>query len=108
MGRLRDQYNRLSFNKLQDLVILMSNGRIVAQFIFAMQVRFTLALKNVLLVDRHVDEISLEWTSEASPQDVLEMSQEWITSHNFLAQRLAGVKRVGNSSFTIEPLEEKS
>ena len=73
-----------------------------------MQVRFTLALKKVLVNSLLVDEITLEWVSEATPQEVLEMSQKWITTQNFLTQRMSGVKKVGESSFTIEPLEEKN
>lgn len=73
-----------------------------------MQVRFTLALKNVLVNNRFVDEVSLEWVAESTPEEVLEMSQKWIASHNFLTQRLSGVKKVGESSFTIEPLEQNS
>jgi hypothetical protein len=72
-----------------------------------MQVRFTLTLKKVVLNGRLVDQITLEWTSESTPEEVLEMSQQWITSQNFLTQRMSGVKRVGESSFTIEPLEER-
>ena len=73
-----------------------------------MQVRFTLSLRNVLVDERFVDEVCLEWIAKATPEEVLEMSQKWITSQNFLTQRLSGVKRVGESSFTIEPLEEKN
>ena len=72
-----------------------------------MQVKFTLFLRNVQVNDRHVDEVLLEWVAEASPEEVLEMSQEWITTQNFLTQRMSGVKRVGESSFTIEPLDGK-
>ena len=71
-----------------------------------MQVRFTLCLKKVVLDSRFLDEISLEWISEATPQEVLDMSQKWITTQNFLTRRMSGVKKVGESSFTIQPLEE--
>ncbi len=73
-----------------------------------MQVRFTLALRNVLLRDRFVDEISLEWEADSTPEEVLEMSQKWITTQNFLTQRMSGVKKVGESSLTIEPLEDRN
>lgn len=71
-----------------------------------MQVKFTLILKKVQVNSSLVDEIGLEWVSEATPQEVLDMSQKWITTQNFLTQRMSGVKKVGESSFTIEPLEE--
>lgn len=70
-----------------------------------MNVKLTLTLRDALVNNRWVDLIALEWTTRATPEEVLEMSQKWITTQNFLTQRMSGVKRVGESSFTIEPLE---
>jgi hypothetical protein len=38
--------------------------------------------------------------------EILELSHRWITSKNFLTQRMDGLTRVGESSLTIEPLED--
>jgi hypothetical protein len=34
------------------------------------------------------------------------MSQKWISSQNFLTRRMIGLQRVGESSLTIEPVDE--
>jgi len=73
-----------------------------------MHVKLTLTLRNALVNNRWVDVVSLEWNTQASPEEVLHMSQEWITTQNFLTRHMSGVKKVGESSFTIEPLEESS
>lgn len=38
--------------------------------------------------------------------DLLDISHNWITSQNFLTQRMTGLSRVGESSLTIEPLDD--
>jgi hypothetical protein len=48
----------------------------------------------------------IDWIDDVSQEEVLEMSQQWITSQNFLTERMVGLKRVGESSLTIEPVEE--
>ena len=62
-------------------------------------------MKNVLLKNQLVDQLTLEWIGPATPQEVLFMSQKWLSDQNFLTERLGDVKKVGESSFTIEPLE---
>jgi len=48
----------------------------------------------------------IDWIEDVSQERVLEMSHEWITSKNFLTERMLGLKKVGESSLTIEPVEE--
>jgi hypothetical protein len=38
----------------------------------------------------------------------MEVSHRWITTQNFLTRRMVGMARVGESSLTIEPLEEET
>jgi hypothetical protein len=48
----------------------------------------------------------MDWETEIDQQKILEVSHQWITTQNFLTQRMVGLTRVGESSLTIEPLEE--
>lgn len=71
-----------------------------------MQVRFTLTMDNVEVEGRNIDSLILDWISEVGYDEVLSISHSWITSQNFLTQRMTGLNRVGESSLTIEPLED--
>jgi hypothetical protein len=71
-----------------------------------MKVKFTLTMDDVTVEGRQIDTIILDWTSEVDSNEVLAISQRWITSQNFLTQRMNGLSRVGESSLTIEPLED--
>jgi hypothetical protein len=71
-----------------------------------MKVKFTLTMDDVTVEGRQIDTIILDWTSEVDSNEVLSISQRWITSQNFLTQRMNGLSRVGESSLTIEPLED--
>jgi hypothetical protein len=60
-----------------------------------------------LTVDgKHYDAVTIDWVSEIAQDEVLSLSQQWITSQNFLTQRMIGLSRVGESSLTIEPIDE--
>ncbi len=73
----------------------------------AMKVKFTLTMDNATVSGDHYDSIVIDWISEVPQDEVLRMSQQWITSQNFLTQRMVGLSRVGESSLTIEPVEDK-
>jgi hypothetical protein len=49
----------------------------------------------------------MDWTSEVDQREIMEVSHRWITTQNFLTQRMVGLSRVGESSLTIEPLESE-
>jgi hypothetical protein len=70
-----------------------------------MKVRFTLTMDDVTIDDQCLDNIILDWEEEVSQDEVLELSQKWITSKNFLTSRMIGLSRVGESSLTIEPVD---
>ena len=60
-----------------------------------------------LLVDGvRINNMIIDWIEDVTQQEVLEMSHQWITSKNFLTERMIGLKKVGESSLTIEPVEE--
>lgn len=70
-----------------------------------MKVRFTLSMDDVVIHDRRLDNIILDWEEELNQDQVIELSQKWITSQNFLTSRMVGLTHVGESSLTIEPVD---
>jgi len=71
-----------------------------------MKVKFVLTMDDVVVGDRNIDRVILDWETQIEQQEILELSQQWITSKNFLTTRMEGLTRVGESSLTIEPIEE--
>ncbi len=71
-----------------------------------MKVKFVLTMGDLVVADRSIDQVVLDWESEMEQTEILEISHRWITSKNFLTQRMVGLSRVGESSLTIEPLDE--
>lgn len=71
-----------------------------------MKVKFVLTMDNVVVGERLIDQVILDWETEMDQDEILELSHRWITSRNFLTQRMDGLTRVGESSLTIEPLED--
>lgn len=68
--------------------------------------RFTLSMEDLNVDGAEIDNIVIDWVEDVSQERVMQMSHEWITSKNFLTERMMGLKRVGESSLTIEPVEE--
>jgi hypothetical protein len=71
-----------------------------------MKVKFVLTMDDLVVADQSIDQVVLDWESEMEQTEILEISHQWITSKNFLTQRMVGLSRVGESSLTIEPLDE--
>jgi len=71
-----------------------------------MQVKFTLTMDDVTVDGQNIDSLVLDWVSEVDYDEVLSISHSWISSQNFLTTRMTGLSRVGESSLTIEPLED--
>jgi hypothetical protein len=71
-----------------------------------MKVKFTLTMDEVKVEGKDFDSIILDWVSDVEHNDVLAISHNWIASQNFLTQRMTGLTHVGESSLTIEPLED--
>ncbi len=70
-----------------------------------MKVKFTLTMDDVIVENQHLDNIILDWEEELNQEEILELSQKWITSRNFLTSRMIGLTQVGESSLTIEPVD---
>ena len=73
-----------------------------------LKVKFTLTMENLIVNQDRIDNVTISWISDASQEEVLNMSQKWITTKDFLTQRMTGLQKVGESSLTIEPVEEPS
>ncbi len=71
-----------------------------------MKVKFVLTMEDVVVGDQTIDQVILDWESDLEQDEILKLSHEWITSRNFLTNRMEGLSRVGESSLTIEPLDE--
>jgi hypothetical protein len=71
-----------------------------------MKMKFTLNMENLEVNGRAIDTMILDWIDEVSQDQVLQMSQQWISSQTFLTDRMTGLHRVGESSLTIEPVSE--
>jgi hypothetical protein len=71
-----------------------------------MKVKFTLSMDDLIVDDQHYDTVVIDWVSEIEQDEVMDMSQKWISSQNFLTRRMIGLQRVGESSLTIEPVDE--
>jgi len=71
-----------------------------------MKVKFVLTMDDVVVNDEPIDQIILDWVTDVNQQEIMEVSHKWITTQNFLTNRMDGLSRVGESSLTIEPLEE--
>ena len=72
-----------------------------------MKVKFVLTMDDLIVNDNQIDQVVLDWESDVDQNEILELSHNWITSKNFLTKRMEGLTRVGESSLTIEPLEEE-
>lgn len=72
-----------------------------------MKVKFILVMDDVVVNDENIDQIVLDWVSDVDQEEIMDVSHKWITSRNFLTSRMVGLTRVGESSLTIEPLEER-
>jgi hypothetical protein len=71
-----------------------------------MKVKFVLTMDDLVVDDQRVDQLIMDWESDLEHEEILRLSHEWISSQNFLTQRMVGLTRVGESSLTIEPLDE--
>jgi hypothetical protein len=80
---------------------------------YEVKVKFTLNMENLTVSSRqqnqeeeNIDRLIISWISNISEKEVLNMSSRWIGTKDFLTQRMTDLKKVGESSLTIEPVEE--
>ncbi len=68
--------------------------------------KFTLNMEDLVVNGNTIDNMVLDWVEEVTQEKVLEISHQWISSQTFLTERMTGLNKVGESSLTIEPMEE--
>ena len=71
-----------------------------------MKVKFVLTMDDVVVNEKAIDQIVFDWISDVDQKEIMEVSHKWITTQNFLTHRMEGLTKVGESSLTIEPVEE--
>ena len=71
-----------------------------------MKVKFTLTMDDIMVDQREIDSLIIDWIDDVNEQEVLDLSHRWISTQNFLSQSMEGLERVGESSLTIEPLDD--
>ena len=78
-----------------------------------MKVKFTLHMENLTVApveqqdeERHIDRLTISWMSNVTEEEVTSMSGKWISTQNYLTEKMTDLKKVGESSLTIEPVEE--
>lgn len=70
----------------------------------SMKMQFTLAMEDLVVSSREIDQMTMTWQDEVTQEQVLEMSGAWISSPTFLTDHMAGLTKVGESSLTIQPV----
>lgn len=68
--------------------------------------KFTLNMEDLIVEGNEIDNMIMDWEEDITQERVLEISNMWISSQTFLTERMTGLSRVGESSLTIEPVEE--
>jgi hypothetical protein len=90
---------------LRKLTISGQGVEVKVKFTLHME-NLTVASSNPLHGEDHIDRLTISWINDVSEEEVLSMSGRWISTQNFLTQRMTDLKKVGESSLTIEPVEE--
>jgi hypothetical protein len=73
-----------------------------------MLVKFVLTMEDLKIEDQSIESLEFNWTGDLSQDEILNLSRKWITTQNFLTDRMVGLNRVGESSLTIEPMEHRA
>jgi hypothetical protein len=63
-------------------------------------------MDDLMVNGEHFDSVILDWESDSSQEEVMAMSEKWISTQDFLTRRMVGLTRVGESSLTIEPVDD--
>jgi hypothetical protein len=62
-------------------------------------------MEDLVVEGNEIDNVVFDWEEEVTQQQVLEISNVWISSKTFLTEKMRGLSQVGESSLTIEPVE---
>ena len=69
-----------------------------------MRFHYTLEMTGLNIHGEKFDRVIIDWEDEGTQDEVMEYSQKWVTTPNFLTSRMNGLCEVGKSSLTIEPV----
>ena len=72
-----------------------------------MHVQFVLTMDDAVVYGTLYDHIIIRWVSELDQDEIMDISHQWITTKNFLTHWMVGLTQIGESSLTIEPLDEE-
>jgi len=70
-----------------------------------MKVKFVLTMDDLVVNDKTIDQVVVDWEADVAQDEVVELAGRWITTKNFLSTRMTGLTRVGESSLVVEPLD---
>ena len=73
-----------------------------------MRVRYILSMENLRVHGELIESLVVDWEDDTSHEEIMQQSQKWITSRNFLTDRMNGLTEVGESSLTIEPIDAET
>jgi hypothetical protein len=71
-----------------------------------MKMKFTLNMEDLIVEGTEIENMIVDWVEDVTQERVLEISNLWISSQTFLTEKMVGLSKVGESSLTIEPVEE--
>jgi hypothetical protein len=101
------------FVQAKDLQITSGESQPLLTGGIEVKVKFTLHMENLTVAspeqqhgEEHIDRLTISWINDLTEEEVLSMSGKWISTQNFLTERMTDLKKVGESSLTIEPMEE--
>ena len=61
-------------------------------------------MKDLIVGGKEVNCVVIDWQEEMSQQEAMGLFHRWIISRNFLRSRMAGLDKVGQCSFVMEPV----
>ena len=69
-----------------------------------MQIQFELTMNNVVVNDKLIDQIIIQWPEELTADELLDVSLRWMMTKYFLINRMDGLQKVKDSSLSIQPI----
>lgn len=71
------------------------------------KIKLTLRMSHVVLegANSQVDAVEISCVEEKTEEETLTLSKQWLRDQDFLKNHIIGLKKFGESSLTIEPVE---
>jgi hypothetical protein len=68
------------------------------------KIQFELNMKEAVVNDKLIDQITIIWPEELTAQEVIDISIRWMVTKYFLVNRMDGLQKVKESTLTIQPI----